>query len=96
MMNPVPWLQMTNMISYQGLVRTFLSLDPVKDIQAELLQLEAGIKSKTQVIAELGGDPVKVLAEVQAEKEKENPNKEVNQDGNQKPEEGTNDTPTGD
>ena len=24
-MNPVPWLQMTNMISYQGLVRTFLS-----------------------------------------------------------------------
>ncbi len=27
MMNPVPWLQMTNMISYQGLVRTFLSID---------------------------------------------------------------------
>ena len=26
MMNPVPWLQMTNMISYQGLVRTFLSM----------------------------------------------------------------------
>ena len=25
-MNPVPWLQMTNMISYQGLVRTFLSV----------------------------------------------------------------------
>ena len=24
-MNPVPWLQMTNMISYQELVRTFLS-----------------------------------------------------------------------
>ena len=24
-MNPVSWLQMTNMISYQGLVRTFLS-----------------------------------------------------------------------
>jgi len=24
-MNPVPWLQMTNMISYQGLVRTFLN-----------------------------------------------------------------------
>ncbi|AVQ93119.1 acid-resistance protein, partial [Citrobacter freundii] len=22
-MNPVPWLQMTNMISYQELVRTF-------------------------------------------------------------------------
>ncbi len=26
MMNPVPWLQMTNMISYQGLVRTFLNM----------------------------------------------------------------------
>ncbi|RWT04099.1 gGDEF domain-containing protein [Aeromonas caviae] len=25
MMNPFSWLQMTNMISYQGLVRTFLS-----------------------------------------------------------------------
>ncbi|MFH3833148.1 DUF1266 domain-containing protein, partial [Acinetobacter baumannii] len=25
MMNPVLWLQMTNMISYQGLVRTFLN-----------------------------------------------------------------------
>lgn len=23
MMNPIPWLQMTNMISYQELVRTF-------------------------------------------------------------------------
>ncbi len=27
MMNPVPWLQMTNMISYQGLVRTFPNPD---------------------------------------------------------------------
>jgi len=26
MMNPFSWLQMTNMISYQGLVRTFLSV----------------------------------------------------------------------
>ncbi|RJF04618.1 hypothetical protein D2181_24525 [Escherichia coli] len=30
MMNPVPWLQMTNMISYQGLVRTFPSQDRAK------------------------------------------------------------------
>ncbi len=32
MMNPVPWLQMTNMISYQGLVRTFLKpdIDPLQ------------------------------------------------------------------
>lgn len=65
-----------------------ISLDPVKDIQAEILQLDAGLKSKTQVIAELGGDPVKVLAEI----EKETENKEVIQNGNQTPEEGTNDT----
>ncbi|MDV1297635.1 flagellin, partial [Citrobacter freundii] len=30
-MNPVPWLQMTNMISYQGLVRTF----PKADVNAK-------------------------------------------------------------
>ncbi|MFP8423390.1 hypothetical protein ACLH2P_28405, partial [Klebsiella michiganensis] len=35
MMNPVPWLQMTNMISYQGLVRTFLSK------QALIVKLQA-------------------------------------------------------
>ncbi|ATU97470.1 hypothetical protein CHQ57_08395 [Aeromonas salmonicida] len=28
MMNPFSWLQMTNMISYQGLVRTFPSGSP--------------------------------------------------------------------
>ncbi|MEI5124012.1 hypothetical protein RJ924_33630, partial [Pseudomonas aeruginosa] len=30
MMNPVLWLQMTNMISYQGLVRTFLNKNDLK------------------------------------------------------------------
>ncbi len=30
MMNPVPWLQMTNMISYQGLVRTFLNFQSAR------------------------------------------------------------------
>ena len=72
-----------------------ISLDPVKDIQAEVMQLDAGLKSKIQVIAELGGDPVKVLAEIAKEKE-ENINKEVNQNGNKEQEEGANDTPTGD
>ena len=33
MMNPVPWLQMTNMISYQGLVRTFLRQPPCRNKQ---------------------------------------------------------------
>ncbi len=38
MMNPVPWLQMTNMISYQGLVRTFLS-----SIAGVIVHIPAGI-----------------------------------------------------
>ena len=33
MMNPVPWLQMTNMISYQGLVRTFLKPNSAEKIR---------------------------------------------------------------
>ena len=46
MMNPVPWLQMTNMISYQGLVRTFLNRpnrndinDDAQDIRNDVSQL---------------------------------------------------------
>jgi len=70
-----------------------ISLDPVKDIEAEVMQLDAGLKSKTQVIAELGGDPRKVMEEIAKEKG----DKEDIQDGNQEQQqEGTNDTPTGD
>ncbi len=38
-MNPVPWLQMTNMISYQGLVRTFPSESLVFDLSFEQIRL---------------------------------------------------------
>nr|QNL33543.1 hypothetical protein [Escherichia coli] len=34
-MNPVPWLQMTNMISYQGLVRTFPNDTSVGEISVK-------------------------------------------------------------
>ncbi|MGS3398586.1 hypothetical protein [Klebsiella quasipneumoniae] len=37
MMNPVPWLQMTNMISYQGLVRTFPKIDFAGYMQADII-----------------------------------------------------------
>ena len=37
MMNPVPWLQMTNMISYQGLVRTFPSAIGTESLRYDLL-----------------------------------------------------------
>ncbi len=43
MMNPVPWLQMTNMISYQGLVRTFPKPQlERRDIVIEELNVQIG------------------------------------------------------
>lgn len=37
-MNPVPWLQMTNMISYQGLVRTFQ--EALASLEGEITQVQ--------------------------------------------------------
>ena len=66
-----------------------ISLDPVKDIQAITMQIDAGLMSKTQAIAQLGGDPRKVMKEIEAEQAS---NKEVNDNGNQDKQKGTNDT----
>lgn len=72
-----------------------ISLDPLKDIQAETALLDAGLKSKTQIISEMGGDPRIVLEEI--EKERGQYNKEIESNGfeTNKPEEGTDDTSTG-
>lgn len=56
-----------------------ISLDPVKDIQAEIMMLDAGLKSKTQIISEMGGDPRITLEEIA--KEKENNKKEIESNG---------------
>jgi len=48
-----------------------ISLDPTKDIQAEIMLLDAGLKSKTQIISELGGDPRITLEEIEKEQNKE-------------------------
>lgn len=45
-----------------------ISLDPVKEIQAEIMMLDSGLKSKTQIIAEMGGDPRIVFEEIEKEK----------------------------
>ncbi|HCN4342827.1 TPA: hypothetical protein N6U03_004720 [Escherichia coli] len=42
MMNPVPWLQMTNMISYQGLVRTFPKFEDPKEKKGLMVQHSNG------------------------------------------------------
>ena len=62
MMNPVPWLQMTNMISYQGLVRTFLSMflyDPLVGSSLSTIQVNrqhplglAGVRLAAEAIAQ--------------------------------------------
>lgn len=65
-----------------------ISLDPVKDIQAEIMLLDAGLKSKTQIISEMGGDPRITLEEIEKEK---NQNKEIESNGfesKESPEEG--------
>jgi capsid protein len=63
-----------------------ISLDPLKDIQCEVAAIDAGLKSRTQVISEMGGDPRVVMQEIESEK---NMNKEV-QNEVQKPDEGIN------
>lgn len=63
-----------------------ISLDPLKDIQTQVAQIDAGIKSKTQVISENGGDARLVFEEI--EKEKEIVNKEVTLNDETQPEEG--------
>lgn len=63
-----------------------ISLDPLRDAQTEIAMISAGLKSKTQVISEMGGDPRIVFEEIEKEK-----NKDV-QNETQKPDEGINPT----
>ncbi|WP_429174559.1 hypothetical protein, partial [Aeromonas salmonicida] len=44
MMNPVPWLQMTNMISYQGLVRTFPRIEHPIDLVSDRLSYYTAVE----------------------------------------------------
>ncbi|TEW83371.1 phage portal protein [Serratia marcescens] len=46
------------------------SIDPVKDTQNDVMLIDNGIKSASQVILERGDDPEQVFAEVNAEKDR--------------------------
>ncbi|OHC56658.1 MAG: hypothetical protein A3D16_00015 [Rhodobacterales bacterium RIFCSPHIGHO2_02_FULL_62_130] len=46
-------------------------VDPLKDANAEIAQIEAGLKSRTQAIAERGYDAQQVDAEIARERERE-------------------------
>ena len=44
--------------------------DPKKDVEAEILAIRAGLKSRNQVISERGYDAEQVDAEIEADKER--------------------------
>jgi lambda family phage portal protein len=46
-------------------------VDPQKDIRAEIMALDAGLKSRSQAISERGYDAVAVDAEIAADKKRE-------------------------
>jgi capsid protein len=46
-------------------------IDPLKDARAEIEQIEAGLKSRAQALAERGYDAEQVDAEIAADKERE-------------------------
>ena len=46
-------------------------VDPLKDANAEIAQIEAGLKSRTQAIAERGYDAEQVDREIAAERDRE-------------------------
>ncbi|WP_370550834.1 phage portal protein [Edwardsiella tarda] len=54
------------------------SLDPLKDLQTEVLALQNGLKSRAMIIAEMGYDPAIVLADINREEESVNKNKDMN------------------
>lgn len=60
-----------------------ISLDSYKDAQTEQLLIDMGVKSRSQVISEMGGDPRIVLQEIENEK-----NREVNNE-TKEPDQGT-------
>ena len=46
-------------------------IDPMKDASAEILQIEAGLKSRTQALSERGYDAEQVDREIAAERKRE-------------------------
>ncbi|EDH6256469.1 phage portal protein [Salmonella enterica subsp. enterica serovar Agbeni] len=61
--------QIENIILNTTVIRPkYESVDPIKDINAEVMLIEKGLKSRSSVIMERGDDPVQVFKEIEAEK----------------------------
>ncbi|MCP6530770.1 phage portal protein, partial [Klebsiella pneumoniae] len=57
------------------------SLDPLKDVQTQVLMIDNKIKSRSMVVSEFGYDPYQVLKEIELEEAQTiNTTKEVIQD----------------
>lgn len=69
------------------------SLDPLKDVQTQVLMMDNKIKSRSMVISEFGYDPYVVQREIEEEEKQNNNKQEVIQDGTQEQQEGTTSTP---
>lgn len=72
------------------------SLDPLKDVQTQVLMMDNKIKSRSMVISEFGYDPYVVQREIEEEEKQNNNKQEVIQDGTQEQQERTTSTPPGD
>ncbi|WKS80406.1 phage portal protein [Edwardsiella tarda] len=59
-----------------------ISIDPLKDLQTEVLALQNGLKSRAMIIAEQGYDPASVLADINREGESDNKNKDISNEKN--------------
>ncbi|EHH7668528.1 phage portal protein [Salmonella enterica] len=61
--------QIESVLTSTSVIRPkYESVDPIKDINAEVMLIEKGLKSKSSVIMERGEDPVQVFKEIEAEK----------------------------
>ncbi|WP_227507193.1 hypothetical protein [Klebsiella michiganensis] len=69
MMNPVPWLQMTNMISYQGLVRTFLKATSAMSNQHKAF-CDGILKTASSKVTRLQRDATVRILEAQTKRNK--------------------------
>lgn len=61
--------QVSKIIENTTVIRAkYSSVDPIRDVQADIAMIEAGLKSRSSTIIERGEDPVKVFLEIANEK----------------------------
>ncbi|WP_205955078.1 phage portal protein [Pantoea stewartii] len=66
----IPMLRISNVIhNTQWIYPKWDSIDPKKDVENEVLKIEAGLKSRADVILESGLEPETVFAQIESEKD---------------------------